>query len=268
MEKSIFDYRDYKEYLAAALDARKGKGLRSRLAESLHCQPAFIYRVLNLGEVHFSQEHAMLINQFLGHDTAESHYFMLLLHYARAGSRLLEDYYRKQIQEIHEKRQLISERIQVKNQLSELDQTTYYSEWYYSAIHILLLVPGFQTKSEIAGGLKLPLPLVGECLEFLKKTGLASHEGGRYKAGASRIHLAKNSPMTSKHHANWRIKAIQALETRSVENLHFSGPMSISEDDALKIKEMLLKVLEQTEPLIRASKDEGLFCLSMDFFRV
>lgn len=267
MEKPIFTYHDYKKYLSNALNSGAGRGLRSRLAEALHCQPAFISRVLN-SHAHFSQEHGMVINRFLQHSEAEAHYFILLLQLGRAGSKLLEEYYKKQIQEIQEKRQLISERIQVKQGLSKEDQMIYYSAWYYAAIHILLLVPAFQTKAVIARHLKLSLPLVSECLDFLVSVGLASLENERYKTGAARIHLSKDSPMISKHHTNWRIKAIQSLDCVGKEDLHFSGPICISEEDAGKIKKKLLDLLEQTEPMIRLSTEEAMFCFSMDFFKI
>ena len=74
--------------------------------------------------------------------------------------------------------------------------------------------------------------------------------------------------MIAKHHANWRMRSIQTLDRRSQEDLFFSGPISISEEDATKIRGNLLKMLEQLEPVIRASKEEAVFCLGMDFFRV
>jgi len=268
MKQRIFEFNDYKKYLQAALSAQKGRALRSRLAEALHCQPAFISRVLNTSGAHFSGEHAMLINRFLEHTDEEGHYFVLLLQYARAGSKLLEEYYRSQIQEVQQKRQLVSERIQVRKQLSKQDQMTYYSAWYFSAIHILLLVPEFQTKEAIARYLKLPLQLVSGSLDFLVSLGLAELEGERYKTGSTRIHLSKNSPMISKHHSNWRIKAIQAMERGSGEDFHFSGPICISESDAVNMRKELLSLLEKLEPVIRASQEEAVFCLSMDFFRV
>jgi len=43
-------------------------------------------------------------------------------------------------------------------------------------------------------------------------TGLAEEKEGRFKIGNSRIHLPSNSPLISKHHTNWRVKAIQTLE--------------------------------------------------------
>jgi predicted transcriptional regulator len=130
------------------------------------------------------------------------------------------------------------------------------------------MVPELKTKSAIASHFKLPLTLVSECLDFLITAGLAEFENGKYKVGSKRIHLSKDSPMISKHHTNWRMKAIQVYDRKSKDDLHFSGPMCISQDDALQVKEALLKTLESIEPTIAASKEENVFCLAIDFFQV
>ncbi|MGK5083469.1 TIGR02147 family protein [Bdellovibrionota bacterium FG-1] len=264
----IFEYIDYKKYLKKALPTSgEQRGLRSKLGAALRCQSSFISRVIS-GPADFSPEHAVIINHFIQHTEMEGDFFVLLVQYARAGSKELEAHYLKQIRQIQEKREQIRERIQVKQELSKENQMTYYSAWYFSAIHILITVPQFQTPAEIARHLSLPLNLVSESLDFLVSTGMAIQDGARFKAGTTRLHLGKDSPMISKHHANWRMRSIQALDRRSQEDLFFSGPISISEEDAIKIRSNILKMLEQLEPTIRASTEEAVFCLGMDFFRV
>jgi uncharacterized protein (TIGR02147 family) len=266
--RSVFEYTEYKKYLKAVLATSGAKrGLRSKLATALRCQTSFISRVIN-GQAEFSAEHAIVINSFLQHTETEGDYFVLLVLHERSGSKQLKAHYEKQIRQIQEKREQIRERIQVKRQLSTEAQMTYYSAWYYAAIHILITVPAFQAPTAIASHLKLPLPLVSECLDFLVSAGLAVQNGDRYQTGTARIHLGKDSPMISKHHANWRMRAIHATDERSRENLFFSGPISISEADAHEIRSRLLKMLEELEPTIQASKEEAVFCLDLDFFRV
>jgi uncharacterized protein (TIGR02147 family) len=268
MKKSIFDYEDYRKYLVHALQDRQEAGARSRLAEALHCQPAFISRVLNNKDAHFSLEHGISINQFFGHSDQEAHYFMLLLQYGRAGSKQLENYYLGQMREVQEKRLVIADRLQVKQTLSSEDQMTYYSAWYYSAVHMAVMVPELQTKTALATYFKLPLPLMTECLDFLESVGFVDLKDGKYKIGAQRLHLPEASPLISKHHTNWRMKAIQSFDRKSKEDLFYSGPMSISEEDARKIRERILALLEEIEPVIKASKEEGLFAMNLDLFRV
>lgn len=269
MNQSVFEYADYKAYLGDRLaTSGAGRGLRSKLALHLNCQTAFISQVLK-GHTHFSLEHAMQINGFLGHSAEESHYFMLLAHGGRAGTKELRHYYATQRALIHEQRQVVRERIKVKTSLSTADQMKYYSAWYYAAIHVALSIPELQTKNAIAQRLQLPAPLVSSALDFLVSVGLAREAAnGRFQIGTTRIHLGQDSPTLSRHHANWRMRAIDSFDRMVADDLHYSSAVTLSAADAQTIKSILLNALERTEAILGPSKEEEIYCLSMDFFRV
>jgi uncharacterized protein (TIGR02147 family) len=267
MIKEIFQFDDYRRYLTTALDAEGERGKRSRLAEALRCQPAFVSRVLK-GEADFSQEHGIVINAFMEHREEEADYFMVLLDYQRAGTKILKEFHRKKMEQMRAKRQIVSERIGVKKNLSESDQMTYYSAWYFAAIHILLMVPELRSPQRLSDRLKLPLTLVKDVLDFLVGVGLATVTEKGYEPGQTRIHLPSDSPIISKHHMNWRLRAMQALEIKDPENIHYSGPLCISKEVALKIREMILHFLSDAEPLIREAKEEEVYCLDIDFFKI
>jgi uncharacterized protein (TIGR02147 family) len=268
MQKSLYEFKDYKAYLSQRLSTSgELRGLRSRLAERLGCNAAFVSQVLK-GTAHFSLEHAVLINDFLSHDEDETHFFMLLVQWGRAGSQRLEKYYRTQIEEILARRKLISERIGEAKSLSELDQTLYYSAWYYSAVHVLTAIPRFHDQDSIARALGISRQVTSEALEVLLRAGLVTQSNGKWKCTSARIHLNKNSPMISKHHANWRLKALQELDQRRPENLHFSGTWSFAEKDVDRIRSVLLESIERAEPILRDSKEETAFGIGLDFFRL
>ena len=267
MVKEVFEFNDYRRYLIDTLDAEQGRGKRSRLAEALNCQPAFVSRVLK-GEADFSQEHAVVINSFFSHRDEEANYFMALLDYSRAGTKSLKDFHWKKLQDIKSKRQIVSERIGIKENLSDADQMTYYSAWYYAAVHILLMIPEMRSSQRLAERLKLPIPLIKDILEFLINVGLVVSDQNGISIGRTRIHLKSDSPMISKHHINWRLRAMQMLENRDAENLNYSGPICISREVAAQMKEMILKFLTEAEPLIKGAKDEEVYCLDIDFFKV
>jgi uncharacterized protein (TIGR02147 family) len=265
---SIFEFTSYKSYLAKVLSpSGHSRGQRSRLAEALNCQTAFVSQVMN-GDVHFSLEHAVQISSFLKHTSDEQHFFVLLLQRDRAGSKALREYFENQMKEIVARRQLIRERIHARPSLNAEAQMHYYSAWYFAAIHILTSVPEFQTPDKIAAALQLPLPLVNSTLDFLLKHGLATFEKGQYRIGNARIHLPADSPMVSKHHANWRMKAMQSMEQNDPENLHYSLVISLSESDRETIRNMILKLIENTEPVLKASSEETMCFMGLDFFRV
>lgn len=264
----LYEYTDYKKYLSDVLSPSGAtRGSRSRLAQALKCQTGFISQVLN-GRTHFSLEHTILISEFLNHDELESSFLVLLVQLGRAGSTKLENHFKMQIHAIQERRKLISQRVGQAEQLSEKDQMRYYSAWYYSAIHVLTAIPKFQNKIEISKSLKLSLQTVSNCLEFLKKIGLISEMEGTFKSTAARIHLDKDSSMINQHHSNWRIKAIQSIDECKKEDFHLSGVWSLAEKDVEQIRNLLLKTIEKSEPILRESQDEVAFGIGIDFFRL
>jgi len=266
--KTVFDYLNYREYLKNALPVKgPDRGARAKLAGALNCQGAFISLVLG-GSSHFSLEHAAKISRFLNHDTEERDYFLLLVHLARAGSKDLETYYREKIQGIQIRRREIKERVDTTTQLSEADQLTYYSSWHFTAIHMCLMVPHLQDKSAIAAALKLPQSRVSSVLNFLLKTGLAKLSGNRYVCGPTRIHLPADSPLVTKHHSNWRLQALQSMDSFHPSSLHYSSVMSLSQEAIEKIRTILLQAIETSEPIIKEAKEETVCVLAMDLFEI
>lgn len=270
MKKEISEYHDYRAYLIDFIRNQPGKGhgFKSKIAEALGCRLAYLSQVLNTS-ANFSPEQAESLNKFFGHTSDESEYFHLLVSYERAGTFDLQQRLKNQIEKFREKRLVLKDRVDIKKTLDIVDQATYYSAWYYAAIHILCTIKGFQNRENISQYLNLPVERVTEVLEFLIGVGLIHKEGGSYKAGVSRIFLGNDSPMISKHHTNWRMRAIDSLDKNLKSDLHFSTVVSIAREDAKRIKEQLVKDIEEARAVIRESKNEDeLHCLCIDFFKI
>lgn len=269
MKKTVFDYKDYKAYIREKIAAQpnKGRGIKRNMAAFLGCQTAYVSQVLNQ-HVNFSLEQAVRVNQFWEHNKEESRFFLLLVQYERAGSKDLEKYCKDEMKEILEKRSNLKERLNIKDSLDETNQHIYYSAWYYAAVHILLSIPNYQTPKAISDHLRLPLKQIQEILEFLESTGLAIQKGGRYEIGLTRIHLSKDSVQIRRHHTNWRNQAITSIDKNQEQDLHYSSALSMSHKDVPKIKEIMIKAIEECREIIKISKEERLQVLTMDFFGI
>lgn len=264
--KSIFDFKDYRAFLKEALPVEGPlRGARNKLAEALNCQKGFISQVLS-GLSHFSLEHGMKISRFLSLGENEEEYFLLLLHKSRAGSKDLEKFYEKRLTEVEERRKQIKERVRASSTLTTEEQMIYYSSWHYVAVHMCLMVPELRTRSKIGAFLGLNLHLVSKALEFLIQVGLTQEDGENLTAGPSRIHLPGNSPLISKHHSNWRIRAIESLDFQAENDLHYSLVMSISDEAATKIRDILLNTIQNVEPVLKSAEDKNIYALTLDLF--
>ena len=138
--------------------------------------------------------------------------------------------------------------------------------WQYSAVHIALSVPELQSPLALSKELKIPSVRIEVILEFLVRTAMAVKLGIQYTIGKVWIHLPPESPLIGKHHANWRVRAIQSSESVSRDNFHYTQVVSISREDSKRILGIVSQIVERANEIIRPSKEENLRCLAIDFF--
>jgi hypothetical protein len=188
--------------------------------------------------------------------------------YSTAGTPSLRKFLRQKIDKLRDSQLSIKERVSVKETLSREDQAKYYSAWYYAAIHMMLTIPRFQSKDEIAAYLKLSPKIVSQTLEFLVSVGLAIKNSGGYSIGKNRLHLERESPLISKHHMNWRMAAMRSIENDREEDLHYSSVFTLTTEDADQIRGVLVKAVERSVAVIKEAKEEIPFAMVIDLFRI
>ena len=268
MKSSIFEYNNYKSYVNERIEAEEqSRGLKLRIAEHIQCQQSYLSQVLN-GNPDFTLEQASRLNAFFHHTPLESRYFVLLVEFARAGTEDLKDIFRLQIKEIQKSRFDLKKRLAHTDEVPESAQLKYYSAWFYSAIHVALAVPELMAPQKIAERFHLPVTLVAEVIEFLIETGLVENHRGVYKLTKKSILLGRSSDLIRMHHINWRSQSLQAVERYLPEDMHYSNVIAISEADYEAMKEILTKAIENARKLIGPSKEEHVYALTMDFFRL
>jgi uncharacterized protein (TIGR02147 family) len=269
MKKTIYEYINYKNYINERItnSPSKGRGIKLKMAEYLHCQTAFISQVLN-SDPNFSLEQAMKLNKFFDHTKEESRFFVLLLQFERAGSGDLREFFKIEMKEIIDKRSDLKNRLDIKNALRKVDQQIYYSNWLYACIHMMVAIPEFQTPQAMSRHLNLSREKVMEVVTFLEETGLIQKNGAHYSIGVTKIHLSKDSSQIQRHHTNWRMQAIRAIDINKPADLHYSTVVSMSNLDVPRIKEILIKAIEECRIVIRDSKEEKIQSICIDFFEV
>ncbi|MGZ3743319.1 MAG: TIGR02147 family protein [Pseudobdellovibrionaceae bacterium] len=265
--KSIFEYIDYKAYLSSIEQSGAHKGFRSRLAETTGCQNAFISQVLN-GEVNFNLEQGMRIAVFLQLNEEEHQYFLWMIEHKRAGTQELKKYFHNLMMTLREKNLEIKNRVQISQVLSTEAQTTYYSSWIYSAVHIAVMIPALNSISKIAKALNLTEEKTKSTVEFLISKGLVERNGQLLKSGRTQIHLGNDSANINKHHSNWRIESLKSLDSPNRGDLHYSGVSCLSKADAEKIRAQFVEVVENYVRQIENSSEETLFAFNLDFFQI
>lgn len=268
MESSVFEFDDYRPYLTSRLgEAGKRTGLRSQACKAVGCHSTYLSQVLG-GKTELSLEYAEAFNRFFHHGTEEGNFFLLLLLKSRAGSAALRERFQGQIDGVRKDRSALRGRLKEADEVSTFDQDRFYSSWLYGALHVLSSLPRLKTKSQLAESLGASETKVSEALEFLQRIGLIVSGKHGYQVGPRHVHLNSDSHFINRHHANWRLHAVQSLEASSPEDLHYSGAISLSKAAAQQIRADLLKTFKSSMALMRDSKEEVAYVYNYDFYRL
>jgi len=264
----IFGFSDYRKYIRSLLDdARKTSTSNlSRLAEAAGVHTTYLSNVLS-GKKNLNLEQATLISEAMGHTQAECDYFFVLIELERAGIAKLKTYWQKKKANLEAERKKIGSRVGEHHELTDTERSIYYSTWVYAAIFAATAIGDGQTLDEIAKRFSLTRERANDFLSFLVKTGICDFADNKYKMGRAMVYVPNESPFVVKHHTNWRMKAIQKMDSREERELFFSLPMSISMADFDQIRELLAKTIQKSLAICKDSPAEDVVCLNIDFFR-
>lgn len=266
---SLFNYDGYRPYIHARFKEmpKAGHGQSLKLAGHLGVHTTLVSQVLK-GIKSFTLEQASLTTEFLELTENETEYFLLLVQLDRAGNESLRKNLRKRLTQLKRESEKLDDRVMSDKKLSEELKAVYYSDWVYSAVRQLIAIKGFENTDAIAAYLGFPAKRVKNIVEFLLKTGLCVEEKGKLKIGVKSTHLEQASPWSRVHHVNWRQRAVETLHREEASRLHYTCPMTLSAEDAAKLREMILKFLEGVDKIIEPSVSEELHCLNIDWFKI
>jgi uncharacterized protein (TIGR02147 family) len=265
--REVFEFHSYVAYLVYVFSVPRPRLRRADLCRHLRCQPSFLSQVLT-GKSHFTLEHAISTGEFLGHRRDERRFFLLLVQKDRAASKILRAHFEEEREAELSKRQPLKSVLGVEGEILPEDEALYYSQWWFSAIHILVAFPEFRTIEAISARLCLDFRTVKSALLFLTEKGFVVANREKYGIGKTRIHLGSQSPFLARHHMNWRSKCVDMLERSNEDDLHFSGVIGVSREGARRIKSALISLLRTSEDVIQNSKEEAPFVLLADFFEL
>ena len=266
MRQTVYSFIDYKGFLQHQIEANKAvKGYKSRMAEAAGCKLSYLSQSLN-GPVHLMQEHACGLAVFWALSSEETQYFIDLVSYARAGTKQLRRVLTERLTATRDAQQKITKRIASTAISDEVQQKSYYSAWYISALHVLISIERYQTAEALAARLGIPAATVNAGLRTLQEMGGVMSVGGRWQVKGPPIHLPRESPYFAQQHLQWRMRA--GLDASRQDSLHYTGVHSLSHADFARIKELLSSSITSAHEIVRASPEEEAVCLVCDLFPV
>lgn len=266
--ESLFSYDSYKTYLVDYLKSQsKSWGIRTKLCHAMDIHNAYLSQVLN-GKKDLNLEQSEKLGRFLSFQETEMAYWLTLIQFNRAGTDSLARFLEKRLLELRRTHLNVVGRLGEKNQISEKDQSTYYSSWIYAALHTALLVTELRTANVLANRFNLLESEVIDALGFLVSIGLIQKQGAEYVPSANWVRLPKTSPLITQHHTNVRFKAAESIQNRRSTDLHYGGFFTFSKKDFKNIQDLWLTTLKNTQGIVTNSPSEDVFGMCLDIFAV
>jgi len=264
---NIFEYELYKNYVNERIKSMPhgGRGQFRLMAKKLNMHTTLISQIFN-GDRHLNQEQACDLCQYWGLTSLETEFFFLLLQYNKASTINLQKILKDQLNSLRKRAEKLVNRLPQNKQLSETTQAIFYSNWFYSGIRLLSSIPGHRNVDTISDYFNLPKSLVGQTIEFLLANGLCVEKNGEIIIGPNRIHIPADSPFVTRHHQNWRVKGLEKIQKISEHELMFTAPMSLSTKDSVKVKKILLQMIDEISNLVKETNPEKVACLNIDWF--
>jgi uncharacterized protein (TIGR02147 family) len=264
---SVYEYHDYKPYLASVMQAfpNHGRGQARRLAEHLSVSSVVISQILS-GNRHFTPEQALQVAAYFGFDERSTEYFVLLVNQARAGSKTLVAHYESKLEKLRRETMNLKNRVIDHRELSEADKGVFYSNWFYSGIRLLSSIEGYNSVEAIATYFGLSRAKVAEVVEFLVDRGLCKEENGHLQMGVTATYVDSASRFVNSHRRNWRLKGLERFTEPGPRDLFYSSPFSLSNKDADLIRKEIVKMIGEISKRVGHSDSEKLTCLNIDYF--
>jgi uncharacterized protein (TIGR02147 family) len=266
----VYSFQDYREYIQAQIrtQPKEGRGVLLKIARAAQMHPSTLSQVFQKTR-DLTNEQAAALAEYFELSDHEAQYLLLLVQLDRAGTEKLRSLLRGQLEQLRGEANQLVKRLPVDRVLSFEEKAVFYSNWYYSAARVLSSVPEFQSVEKIAERLNLPRSKAVEIVDFLLSHGLCVEEKGKLNVGPQSTHIEATSPLVTRHHANWRLKAMERHPSISAEQeVAYTSPMSISREGVLKVREVLTQAIEKACDIVDTEAPAELYCLNVDWFQI
>lgn len=264
-----FSETDYRSVIRKWVAERphKGRGEMKIIAELLSI-PSSVWSQTLSGQREMNEDQAFLVADHFAFTELEREYFLCLVQIERAGHHEYKAHLKKKLLGLRDKSQNLSTRLEHEKVLNEKDQAEFYSTWIYSAVRLYCGIGTGKKIDDICAEFNLERERAVRIINFLLSVGLIVLENSLYKMGPARTHVGKNSPFVSKHHTNWRVRAMERAQNLKDNELMFTGPMSLSQKDFESLRERMIGMIQEVSDKVKDSESEILACFNLDFFKM
>lgn len=245
----------------------KGRGEMKIIADLLSI-PTSVWSQMLSGSREMNEDQAFLVSDYFGFADLEREYFLCLVQIERAAHHVYKSHLKQKLAALKEQSSNLSKRLKYEKVLDEKSQAEFYSSWIYAAVSLFCGIGTGKKLEEIITEFSLERERAIHVVNFLLSVGLLILENGLYKEGTVSTFVDRNSPYVSKHHTNWRIRAIEKTSNLKPTDFMYTSPMSLSQKDFEYLREKMANVVKEVSERVRDSKSEVVACFNLDFFKM
>lgn len=266
---NIFDFKDYRKYLKKRISTmpKRGRGELSRIASVLGIHNTMMSHVLK-ETADLSLEQSLKLADHWGLNALERDYLVELVNWSRANDSKAREYCAQRVDSIRVQARDLRTRLQAKNELSDEDRAFYYSSPIYSQVRLLSSIRRFQTFEALEHETQLKPRKLRAVVDFLVSRYLCTEEGGRICYAETSTYLEAGSALVGRHHQNWRDKVREKVENLRDEDLMFTYPTTMSEQDFMIVREKMAHFIREFKELSAPSPSEQLYCFNLDWVKL
>lgn len=265
---TVFESADYKQIFHFRLkQLNPKKGVLSAISKKYRIPNSTLSQVFH-GDRHLTPEQASDIAEYLELSDLETEYFTVLVDHDRAGTDRLRKRLKKKLDVLRGESLKIKKIFSQWRTLSDTDKFQFYSDWDYSAIHMLNALPETQDVKSIAKYLNLPVTRVERVVEFLIHVQMLEKSGERLKVGKTSTLISADDPLVNRHHQNWRNFALGQMsqyQTLAPHEASLTFPCVTSKEAMREIKESILKLISEAKKSIEEHEMERVAYLLVDW---
>lgn len=266
---SIYKAAHYKSFINDWLENQpgRGRGLLTKIAAEIGIHTTLLSHTIR-GEKHLTVEQALHLAEFIGLNEQEADCFLLLVQIERAGTARLKNKFKRDLERLRSKSSEIVNRVPTSTAMTEEKKSVFYSSWLYSALRQITCLEKYQTREALLSAFPVSREELNRALDFLLQTGLCREDKKKIVIGPAKTHLEAKSPFVYMHHKNWRLKGMEKHGNLSPEELMYSAPFTISQEDFEAFREQIVKLIESLVRTTDQTKSERLACFNVDLFYV
>jgi DNA-binding MarR family transcriptional regulator len=218
------------------------------------------------GQKNFSAENICELAIATSLNEIETDFLFLLHELDRAGTPALRSRLQEKINKARKSARDLSQKVKKNLEMSLEAQSVYYSSWLFSAVRNSSNLVEFRTVESLSKKLGVSSEAITRVVNFLVENGLMEKDGSALFSRGRLTHLGATSPLSIKHHHNWRLRGMKQMDNFNSEDFFLTFPMSLSHKHAELLRRELPALIEKISNRLGTENAEENRCLNIDFF--